>query len=151
MTDGQKSRTRISPVLIMAGGLLAIAAGTVVETQFSSPVQAHAAVAVVAQRDIRFADRPNGGVEVTNAADNTVIAELAPESNNFIRALMRGLVRQRVREGDGPQTPFRLTAWADGGLTLEDPDTHRSVELGAFGPTNAESFVQMLPLKGIPQ
>lgn len=141
----------VSPILLGIIAALVVAAGLVVATQVAQPVSAHANVAVVAARDIRFADRADGGVEVTNAADGTVIAELKPESENFIRALMRGLVRQRVREGDGPQTPFRLTAWADGGLTLEDPDTHRSVELGAFGPTNAEAFVKLLPLKAIAQ
>ena len=34
---------------------------------------------------------------------------------------------------------------ADGRLTLEDPTTHRTVELEAFGQTNEEVFAGLLP------
>ncbi len=102
---------------------------------------------IVASRDLRFTDRPDGAVEVTNAATGETITVLAPESHAFIRALMRGLVRQRVRESKGPEIPFRLTAWSDGELILDDPATHRSVELAAFGHSNEADFVELLPLK----
>jgi putative photosynthetic complex assembly protein len=138
---------KLSIPLVVSALLLAAATSAVVATQISSPVAAHDGVAVVATRDLRFADRADGGVLVTNAVSGDVVAELEPNSNNFTRALMRGLVRQRVREGQGPEIPFRLTAYADGELMLEDPVTHRNVALSAFGPTNAESFVRFLPLK----
>jgi putative photosynthetic complex assembly protein len=143
--------TKISIPLVVSAVFLLACTGTVVATQIASPVEAHVGAKVVAMRDLRFSDRTNGGVEVTNAADGTVVAELKPNSNNFVRALMRGLVRQRVRESQGPETPFRLTAFDDGELTLEDPVTHRIVALAAFGPTNAEAFVKLLPLKAIEQ
>lgn len=147
-----KTRSRkVSIPLVVSAVFLLATTGAVVATQIASPVEPHSNATVVAMRDIRFADRTDGGVEVTNASDNSVVAELDPNSNNFVRALMRGLVRQRVRESQGPQTPFRLTAWSDGELTLEDPDTHRTVALAAFGPTNAEAFVKLLPLKVIAQ
>ncbi len=144
-----KRTTKISLPLVVSALFLLACAGTVVATQIVSPVEAHPTARVVAMRDLRFSDRVDGGVEVTNAADNTVVAELEPNSNNFVRAMMRGLVRQRVREQQGPETPFRLTAYADGELTLEDPVTHRTVALAAFGTTNAEAFVKLLPLKAI--
>ena len=40
--------------------------------------------------------------------------------------------------------PFRLARWSDGRLTLEDPTTGRRIELGAFGPTNAEVFAELM-------
>ncbi len=36
----------------------------------------------------------------------------------------------------GAETPFRLTRWSDGRLSLDDPATDRHVDLEAFGPTN---------------
>lgn len=139
---------RLSPPVMIGAVLLAVFAGVAGVTQFKTPKSvAPGQGSVVATRQLRFADRADGGVEVTNAADGGVVAELAPQSNNFVRALMRGLVRQRLREGLGPQVPFRLTAFSDGELTLEDPATHRSVSLGAFGTTNAEAFVKLLPLQ----
>lgn len=142
---------KISIPLVVSALFLLACTATIVATQIASPVEAHPSARVVAMRDLRFSDLVDGGVEVTNAADGAVVAELEPNSNNFVRALMRGLVRQRVREAQGPETPFRLTAYEDGELTLEDPVTHRTVALAAFGPTNAEAFVKLLPLKAIAQ
>ena len=58
---------------------------------------------------------------------------------------MRGLASERKHEDIGDAVPFRLTEWADGRLTLEDPTTHRTIELEAFGRTNEEVFARMLP------
>ena len=135
---------------VFAAVLLSVMGGVAFVTKFSAPAPLPpGSGTVVAMRELRFADRADGGVEVTNAADGSVIAELDPQSNNFVRALMRGLVRQRLREDLGPEVPFKLTAFSDGELTLEDPTTHRSVSLGAFGTSNAEAFVKLLPLKAI--
>ena len=46
------------------------------------------------------------------------------------------------------QTPFRLSAWSDGRLTLDDPATARHIELQAFGSTNTEVFAQLLTAHG---
>lgn len=102
---------------------------------------------IVASRDLRFADLPDGRVEVTNATSGQVVAELDRGTHNFVRALMRGLVQARLREQIGPEIPFRLTAFSDGQLVLVDPATHRRIELEAFGPTNAGDFVDLLPLR----
>jgi putative photosynthetic complex assembly protein len=143
--------TKISVPLVVSALFLLACTGTVVGTQIVSPVEVKSGAKVLVMRDLRFSDRVDGGVEVTDAANGAVVAELEPNSNNFVRALMRGLVRQRVREAQGPETPFRLTAYEDGDLTLEDPVTRRTVALAAFGPTNAEAFVKLLPLKAIEQ
>jgi putative photosynthetic complex assembly protein len=53
-------------------------------------------------------------------------------------------VRDRKRRGLGPEVPFRLTAHADGRLTLVDPATGRLVALEAFGADNAGAFAKLL-------
>ncbi len=40
--------------------------------------------------------------------------------------------------------PFRLIAWSDGRLTLDDLATKRHIELEAFGPTNERVFAEFL-------
>jgi putative photosynthetic complex assembly protein len=87
-------------------------------------------------------------VAIVNAADQRVLDVLAPGSGNFVRATLRGLAQQRMRSGVSADVAFRLTAWEDGRLTLEDPATSRVVELEAFGPTNREDFARMLTLPG---
>jgi putative photosynthetic complex assembly protein len=87
-------------------------------------------------------------VGVINAETGKTIEVIPAGQGNFVRALMRGLARQRVREGIGAEVAFILTSWEDGRLTLEDPGTHRVVELEAFGATNREDFARMLTKSG---
>jgi putative photosynthetic complex assembly protein len=99
----------------------------------------------VAVRDLNFADRPDGGVLVTDAdAGNRTVDVVKPETGYFLRATMRTLARQRHREDIGAEPPFRLTGWNDGRLTLDDPTTGRRVDLEAFGETNEEVFAKLL-------
>lgn len=102
-------------------------------------------------RDLLFADAADGGVEVRDAKTGEMIATLAAGTNAFLRATMRGFARQRMREDSGPATPFRLTAWSDGRLSLADRATGRSVELEAFGGTNMAVFAALLqPIRPAP-
>ena len=92
---------------------------------------------------LRFEDESNGAVAVRDASDSKVIYTVAPETNGFIRATMRGLTRERVRSGIGAEVPFVLTHWSDGTMSLLDPTNDRRVSLEAFGPTNAQAFAQL--------
>lgn len=101
----------------------------------------------VASRDIRVADRNDGAVVLLDAMAGEPIATLDPGTSGFIRATLRGLARERKRAGAGPETPFRLTHWADGHLTLDDLQTGRQVDLGAFGITNAQAFARLIEFR----
>jgi putative photosynthetic complex assembly protein len=99
-------------------------------------------------RDLRFADRSDGGVTVLDASGQ-LLEVLPPGSNNFLRATLRGLARERRAEGaPGDASPFRLSAWPQGGLTLEDLATGRQVQLAAFGPANVQAFGRLLTAHG---
>jgi len=93
---------------------------------------------------LRFDDRPDGAVVVrAGPADGSPVDVLEPGHHGFVRSVLRGLVRARRARGidDGP--PFQLTRWADGRLSLDDPATGRTIELGAFGPANAQAFAAL--------
>jgi len=92
---------------------------------------------------LRFEDESNGSVDVRNAQNGQVIYVVEPGTNGFIRATLRGLTRERIRAGIGPETPFTLIRWTDGTMSLEDHTTKRAVALDAFGPTNAQAFAQL--------
>lgn len=94
--------------------------------------------------ELRFADRPDGGVAVLDGRTGAVTDEFAPGTNGFVRGALRGLARERKRREIGAEPPFRLTRWADGRVTLDDPTTGRVVDLVAFGPTNAAAFTRLL-------
>ena len=99
--------------------------------------------APVATRELRFEDRADGTVTVRDAGDGAEIARLAVGEDGFVRSVMRGLVRERRAQGIGAQIPFRLTTWASGFVSLEDPATGRLVELTAFGPDNVAAFARL--------
>jgi putative photosynthetic complex assembly protein len=102
----------------------------------------------VTARDLMFRDRADGAVLVFDAKDmSRPIEVLAPGTSYFVRATMRGLARQRLREDADRDVPFRLTEWADGRLTLDDPVTGRKVEMEAFGIDNEKPFAAMLTAK----
>ena len=92
---------------------------------------------------LRFEDQADGGVLVRDARDGVAIYTVAPGSNGFIRATMRGLVRERKRSGIDGQPPFALTRWGDGTLSLSDAATGRDIALDAFGPTNSQAFAHL--------
>jgi len=92
---------------------------------------------------LRFDDQPNGSVLVRLASDNAVIYTIAPETNGFMRATLRGLAQERRRSGIDETTPFLLTRWSDGRLSLDDVTTGRDVALEAFGETNAGAFARL--------
>ncbi len=99
---------------------------------------------VIAARELRFADRPAGGVAVYDARSGALIDDLATGGDGFVRGTLRGLARERRSHGIGAEPPVRITAHADGRLMLEDMATGRQIDLGAFGPTNAAAFARFL-------
>jgi putative photosynthetic complex assembly protein len=106
---------------------------------------------VVASSELRFEDRPDGAVLIYNQADDRLVDTLKPGTNGFVRGVLRGLVRERRADHVGAVPPFRLTRWADGRLSLDDPSTGRHVDLEVFGPTNAGAFADILTASGQPQ
>ncbi len=102
-------------------------------------------VGVVETRDLRFTDRADGALVIDDTTRGTVAAILPHGTNNgFIRGALRGMARDRLLRGVGKTPPFRLTLFSDGALTLFDPSTGRNIELGSFGPTNKQSFADLL-------
>lgn len=99
---------------------------------------------IVAERVLHFADQPDGSITVRDALDGRLVDTVAPGTNGFLRGTLRGLARERKREGAGPELGFHLSARSDGRLLLEDPATGRLVDLGAFGPTNVAVFARLL-------
>jgi putative photosynthetic complex assembly protein len=110
-----------------------------------APVNPAAAGALpAATRDLRFTDRADGAVVVTDARDGRQIEVVEPGTEGFVRGAMRGLVRQRRLAEIGPDQPFRLSAWPDGRITLQDTANGNTMELHAFGRSNVEAFLRLL-------
>ena len=102
----------------------------------------------VAAIDLAFRDLPSGGVAITEARTGRLVSTVEPNTGGFVRGIMRALVLGHRRAGEPEDTPFRLTRWADGRLTIADPSTQESFELEAFGSTNEQVFARFLETPG---
>lgn len=131
-----------APLIALGAMLVAalLAAGAVRLTGIGATHAPEAASVLV--RELNFEDRPDGSIAIVEAGRQ--IDSVAPGSNGFLRGTMRGLARERKRQGLTPDLPFRLIGHADGRLTLLDPGTGREIDLGSFGPTNAAVFSRLL-------
>jgi putative photosynthetic complex assembly protein len=129
----------LGTVLVMAGTLALATLGHQAPTDPALTGQQ-----ALASRDIRFTDRTDGAVVVTDARTGAVVETLLPGTEGFVRGGMRGLARQRMVAGIGADVPFRISAWPDGRLTLQDTGNGNTMELHAFGRTNAEAFLRLL-------
>lgn len=98
----------------------------------------------VETRQLAFIDRPDGSVLVQDVAAGKPVEVFAPGSNNFARGILRALARQRHLRGLGSEEPFVLSRLADGRVTLADPATGESIDVGSFGSTNAADFARLL-------
>jgi putative photosynthetic complex assembly protein len=96
---------------------------------------------------LHFVDQNDGGVTIIDASSGAVLQTISPGTNGFLRSMMRGFAHERSRDGIGPETPFTLTRWSDGTMSLTDENTGRRVDLDAFGPKQSEVFVGLFPLR----
>jgi putative photosynthetic complex assembly protein len=130
----------IGAAVLIAGALALVIAARLTGYQPEKPPVS----TVVERADLRFEDRADGGIAIFSNADGRLVDTLAPGTNGFVRGVLRGLVRARRADHIDDVPPFRLTHWADGRLSLDDPSTGRHVDLEVFGPTNAAAFAAIL-------
>lgn len=129
--------------LLSMAAVVVLALGSAAAVRLSGVDIREPDAAAVETRLLRFDDLPDGRIAVVDAASGARVDTVEGESG-FVRGTLRGLARERKRQGLGPEQPFELIGRADGRLTLRDPATGRIVDLESFGPTNAGVFARML-------
>jgi putative photosynthetic complex assembly protein len=133
---------------ILIGVLLALtgAVTTGLLPQEGNPQLSRAAanVAPAKQRHLRFADREDGAVIVSDARSGAIVKVIGFGEEGFTRATVRRLAKKRAAAGLGAQPPFTLTLWDNGALSLSDPQTGEEAELHGFGPDHSAAFAELL-------
>lgn len=132
----------VSVAALISFTLIAVAISKL--TIDSEQIMDSATAEIIINRDLKFVDREGGKVIVYDANKNKEVAILEPGADNFIRGVLRGLVRERRSHKLGDESAFRLMQLKGGQLVLEDLATNRQINLNAFGKTNAGSFVRLL-------
>lgn len=132
------------PALLLCAVVIAVVAMvSLARVSGFDPTQSNE-VTVVQSRDVLFIDTANGGVSVFDGKTGSQLRELAPGTNGFLRATLRGLAQNRMTRGFGKDVPFRVTRTSSGMIQLIDLATGRTIALDAFGQTNAQVFARLL-------
>ncbi len=105
-------------------------------------------VAPAISRNLRFTDRADGAVVVTDADTGAVASIIPYGEGGFVRASLRRLAKARAAAGVGAEPPFRLVRWDNGALSLTDPQTGKSAEIIGFGADHSAAFAAMLDSRG---
>lgn len=131
---------------LLGMGLAILAAVGLTVAPLPSVRATEGAAMVRSERSFVAADRGDGAVLLTDPATGRDVLLLAPGEDGFLRGTLRGLARDRRMRDLGPEAPFRLVAWSDGRLTLDDTATGRRLDLLAFGQTQVDAFARLLPI-----
>ena len=97
----------------------------------------------VMTRDLVFTENDDKTLTVRDAGGG-IFKGFDPEDAGFIRALVRGMTRNRTRYGEPAVGAFRVSLSGDGGVWLQDLGTRQNIDLRAFGPTQVQAFAQFV-------
>ncbi len=134
-------------VVLALTGVLVVTLAAVAWARYTGLNPREPDAMTVAERQLAFADAPQGTILVVDASTQTTLATLQGEQG-FVRGVVRSLMRERKRRGLPMTAPLVLLARADGRLTLQDPLTTHRIDLEAFGADNAAVFARWIPTKG---
>lgn len=150
MADTLKA-SQISPIALLLLGIMVVFALVFVGGQKLAgvePAQVETA-AIVDLRAIRFVDREDGSIAAFDQGAAQPFDVIAPQTGGFLRGTLRGMARARKLAHESSMPPMEIIHWADGRLSLRDPQTKREIALEPFGPTNADAFKRLLTVNRI--
>lgn len=138
--------------IIIGGGAMMVAAVVLCALAHATGVGVTTSPAPtpMASRDFVFAEQDDGFLTVKDADhDGRIVERVAPGESGFIRAMVRGLTRNRTRYGEPAVGAFRVSVERDGGVWIQDLGTKQNIDLRAFGPTQVQAFAQLLSAKDV--
>lgn len=98
----------------------------------------------VEERSIRLTPQDDGTLSVLDVNTGLEVIRLSPgNGNGFIFGAMRGLDYKRSIAKVSRDTPYALTRWQNGKITLDDPATGMHIAVNSFGQTQVASFEQL--------
>ncbi len=105
----------------------------------------------VEERSIRLITRDDGTMSVLDVLTGLEVIRLSQGGGNgFIFGAKRGIDYKRSLADVSPDTPFALTRWQNGKITLDDPSTGMHIAVNSFGETQVASFEQLFRVENSP-
>lgn len=134
--------------IILGGSFMMVAAVVLCAAAHATGVGVTVSPAPVAvvSRDLVFTETDDGLLRVAEPGQGgREVSRFAIGDGGFIRAMVRGLTRNRTRYGEPALGAFRVSRDAEGGVWLQDLGTRQNIDLRAFGPTQVQAFGQFVP------
>jgi putative photosynthetic complex assembly protein len=117
----------------------------------STPARSHIpppGASVVESRLIRIDQGADGRITVSDVSTGKAITDAAPGAEGFLRGALRGLNRIRMAGETQPSAPYLLERMANGQILLTDTGSGVSLDLNAYGRSNAAVFAEFLEPTG---
>lgn len=86
-------------------------------------------------------------VALRSHESGAIVAGFDRGRGGFLRNAIRAFGLKRNQMKIPPQTPFVVTRWESGRITLNDPATNHQVPVDAFGPMVTKMFAPLVELK----
>lgn len=152
MSHAHHDPTVPKQALIAAAALLgvtmaltgAVSMGWIAKSAVPEAGRAANGVAPEATRLLTVVDRADGAVIISDATTGQQVMEIGYGQGGFVRATLRRLAKARAAAGIGSEPPFEIVRWANGALSLRDPQTGKTAEIHGFGPDHSRTFAEML-------
>jgi putative photosynthetic complex assembly protein len=149
LRDRSEARAKAEGELIPKGllfAMLTLVLATVAIVSYGvwsgrSHVGQPVAAAIVSERSVILEGHGAKAVTV-RGTDGRLLLDLA--HGGFVTVIQNSLERVRFVHGTDQTKPVRLVQYANGRLTIIDPETGWSAELGAFGSDNRAAFERLM-------
>lgn len=148
-TTRQNSPLKQAPLILAFGlAITAIAVSAGVRFAGVSPHQKLEGAEIQQSRLIRFEPMSDGRIIILDATSGEVITTAPLELAGFLKGVLRGLGRIRRTQEIDIADPYRLEKMTNGQLLLVDTASGISLDMNAYGRSNASVFGAFLSTKG---
>jgi putative photosynthetic complex assembly protein len=103
--------------------------------------------AVIATYPVTMMLEADDSVALKSVETGAVIAGFDRGRGGFLRNTIRAFGLKRNQMKIHPATPFVVTRWESGRITLNDPATNHQVPVDAFGPMVTKMFAPLVAEK----
>ena len=105
---------------------------------------------VAAARTVLLDTRADGGLDVIDPASGELVIAFPETEGGFMLGAHRAymIARKRIGSGIDLAAPDEVVRWADGRMSLIDPETGGRAEIHNFGLTAQENFARVLAARG---
>jgi putative photosynthetic complex assembly protein len=100
--------------------------------------------AVVASYPVTMMVEADNAVALRSVETGKIIVSFDKGRGGFLRSSIRAFGLKRNQMKIAPATPFVVTRWESGRITLNDPSTSHQVPVDSFGPTVTKMFAPLV-------